>query len=199
MADAGKLTDEEREVHRVSLQQMYDARENEPELVKWRSWLLKAFKSKDIALCSFAATQMIESHVLAVENSELVKKLNEILSFSEALSVDSKLPTKAKRIVARSILEHSPDNTAALVYSQVTKFEEKASKRGRAAANSLHDKPGGTRAKRDAIRAIWASGKYKSRGICAEQECAALDMSFDAARKALRNTPKPAYPLHRMG
>ncbi len=192
MADAGKLTDEEREERRVALKQMNDTRENEPELVKWRSWLLKVFKSKDIALCSFAASQMIESHVLAEKNSELVKKLNDILSFAEALSADSKLSTKAKRVVARKILEHSPENTAALVYSQVAKFEEKASKRGQTAANSRHNKPGGTRSKRDAIRAIWASGKYKDRSLCAEQECAALDMSYDAARKALRNTPKPA-------
>lgn len=60
------------------------------------------------------------------------------------------------------------------------------------AANALHDLPGGSRAKQENIRTIWASGKYTSRDICAEQECAALEMSFSAARKALRNTPKPA-------
>lgn len=47
-------------------------------------------------------------------------------------------------------------------------------------------------AKREQIRAIWASGKYSSRDICAEQECASLDMSFSTARKALRGTPDPA-------
>ena len=192
MADAGKLTDEEREERRVALQQMNDARENEPELVKWRSWLLKVFKSKDKALCSFAATLMIENEVLAAEIRVLGKRLNDILNYSEALSVDSNLATHIKRNIARMILEVRPENTAALVYSQVMKFEQKASKRGRTAANALHDKPGGTRSKQTAIRAAWASGKYTSRGICAEQECAALGMSFDAARKALRNTPKPA-------
>ena len=60
------------------------------------------------------------------------------------------------------------------------------------AANALHDLPGGSRAKKENIRTIWASGKYTSRDICAEQECAALEMSFSAARKALRNTPEPA-------
>jgi len=59
-------------------------------------------------------------------------------------------------------------------------------------ANLLHDKPGGSRDKRSRIREIWASGKYSSRDICAEQECAALNMSFSAARKALRGTPDPA-------
>ena len=43
-----------------------------------------------------------------------------------------------------------------------------------------------------AIKAAWASGKYSSRDVCAEQEAAALGMSFSIARKALRNTPDPA-------
>lgn len=68
----------------------------------------------------------------------------------------------------------------------------KASKRARDAANALHDKPGNSREKKAAIRAIWASGKYKSRDLCAEQECAALDMAFGTARRALRGTPDPA-------
>ena len=46
--------------------------------------------------------------------------------------------------------------------------------------------------KRAKIRAVWATGKYTSRDICAEQECADLDMSFSTARKALRGTPEPA-------
>lgn len=50
----------------------------------------------------------------------------------------------------------------------------------------------GQAAKRAKIREIWASGKYASRDICAEQECASLDMSFSTARKSLRGTPDPA-------
>jgi hypothetical protein len=59
------------------------------------------------------------------------------------------------------------------------------------AANSLHNKPNGSRAKAKKIQDLWASGKFASRDICAEQECAALNMSFSSARKALRNTPNP--------
>lgn len=70
--------------------------------------------------------------------------------------------------------------------------QKKASQRGKAAANDLHGKPGGNRDKQAAIRAIWATGKYKSRDVCAEQECAALNMAFGTARKALRNTPNAA-------
>ena len=57
----------------------------------------------------------------------------------------------------------------------------------KAAANTRHNQPGGSRDKQRRIREIWATGKYSSRDICAEQECAALGMSFSAARKALRN------------
>lgn len=38
---------------------------------------------------------------------------------------------------------------------------------------------------------IWSSGKYSSRDRCAEEECAALDLAFSTARKALIGTPEP--------
>jgi len=60
----------------------------------------------------------------------------------------------------------------------------------KAAADARHNLPGGSRDKQQQIREIWATGKYSSRDICAEQECAALGMSFSAARKALRNAPR---------
>lgn len=64
-------------------------------------------------------------------------------------------------------------------------------KNAKRAADALHNKPGGSRDKKEQIRAIWASGKYTFRDVCAEEECAALRMSFTTARKALRNTPEP--------
>jgi len=64
--------------------------------------------------------------------------------------------------------------------------------RARAAADARHSQPGGARERQRAIREIWASGKYTSRDLCAEEEGRALGMSFSAARKALRNTPNPA-------
>src|SRR5208337_2379443 len=57
----------------------------------------------------------------------------------------------------------------------------------KAAANARHNQPGGSRDKQRQIREIWATGKYSSRDLCAAEECAALGMSFSAARKALRN------------
>ena len=71
-------------------------------------------------------------------------------------------------------------------------LQRQISEVGRLAADARHNQPGGSREKARAIREIWASGKYSSRDICAEQECAALDMSFSSARKHLRGTPDPS-------
>ncbi len=59
-------------------------------------------------------------------------------------------------------------------------------------ADGKHNKPGGSRDLAEKIRAIWASGRFTSRDICAEQEWEGLRFgSMSAARKALRNTPNP--------
>ena len=80
--------------------------------------------------------------------------------------------------------------TGAQVMATAVKI--KAQKQGKSAAEARHSKPGNSRDKQTAIRAAWASGKYSSRDLCAEQECAALNMAPGTARRALRNTPKPA-------
>jgi len=69
---------------------------------------------------------------------------------------------------------------------------KRESNRGRTAADARHSKAGGSRSKAQAMRDLWAKGKYSSSDICAEQECGSLGMSFSAARKALRGTPTPA-------
>ncbi len=61
----------------------------------------------------------------------------------------------------------------------------------KAAADARHNQPGGSREKRNAIRAIWASGKYTSRDRCAEEECAALGIASSTARNALKKQPNP--------
>lgn len=60
------------------------------------------------------------------------------------------------------------------------------------AADARHNKPGGSRELKDKICKVWATGKYSSRDVCAEEEWAALGFgSFSTARKALRNTKDP--------
>ena len=128
----------------------------------------------------------------------------------EHLAMDESAQEDAKAMLAR-IVPCDPDPIAATYqlfminnelkhrinfYSLVEIIEivrkDEASALGKKAADQLHSKPGGNRDKAKAIRAVWAAGKYSSRDICAEQECAALGMSFSTARKALRGTPDPA-------
>jgi hypothetical protein len=91
----------------------------------------------------------------------------------------------------QDVLDMQPVN--ALTLAHLIRLErEHTAKR---AADLRHDKPGGSREKQEKIRAKWASGNFTSRDICAEQECGGLEMSFSAARKALRNTPPPAPRL----
>lgn len=56
-------------------------------------------------------------------------------------------------------------------------------------AETRHNKPGGSRANRAKMQAIWNSGKYTTKDKCAIEECEELGMSYDTARKALR-TPR---------
>lgn len=60
------------------------------------------------------------------------------------------------------------------------------------AADARHNKPGGSRDLKSQIQTIWASGKYSSRDVCAEEEWRGLGFgSFKAARNALIRTPNP--------
>lgn len=88
-------------------------------------------------------------------------------------------------------LRETEDVLTEKILAREEQKKEEASHRGKTAANALHDKPNGTREKREAIQAIWASGKYDSRDICADEEWAALKMSRSTARKALIGQPDP--------
>jgi len=69
------------------------------------------------------------------------------------------------------------------------------SKSGSHAVNIRHKKfKAENKAREEEIREIWASGKYSTRDICAEEEYNGLGFSsFKSARKALTNTPNPEY------
>lgn len=76
--------------------------------------------------------------------------------------------------------------------------ETHRSDRARAAAEALHNKPGGTREKQSAIRESWATGNFATRIDCAEQGYAHFGMSFYTAQDALKGTPDPSpWPAKR--
>lgn len=118
-----------------------------------------------------------------------LKDSREFLKDYEALAEEM---TAALAYAVRKKIDMQSDTVRVAFRAGKVAVRLEVSKRAQAAANALHDKPGNSRDKQAAIRAIWATGKYKSRDLCAEQECAALDMAFGTARKALRGTPEPA-------
>jgi len=123
--------------------------------------------------------------------NEYVALLNEYIW--HLLIADDYYHAKERRDLAMLSILQSAETIGAL-NGTVLRYEIEGESRKAIAAmasNARHSKPGGSRAKREAIRSAWASGKYTSRDICAEQECAAHGMSFSSARKALRNTPDP--------
>lgn len=101
-------------------------------------------------------------------------------------------PLAADLAFRNYLLTWQLDSTRAGAIRLAAARKAMASTHGKKAAHARHSKPGGAVEKAEAIRAAWASGKYSSRTVCAEQECAHLGISFDSARKALRNTPDPA-------
>lgn len=125
------------------------------------------------------AHYILSAHVWQKTRPELIAKLEKFCEEHE-----NKVDTMAA----------NTDAAVKLAERNVLKWasmQAEASRRGKKAAEKKHGKPGGSREKREAIRTIWSQGKYSSRDLCAEQECAALEMSWSAARRALRNTPDP--------
>lgn len=60
------------------------------------------------------------------------------------------------------------------------------------AAEVRYEKPDSYHKKGEKIRQIWATGAYKNRNLCAKMECEKIGISYETARKHLRNTPEPA-------
>lgn len=160
------------------------------------------------------------SEEIAIEIAEIEAQYKEILTFDQAVNLfatykvwyqearnsftrfsqdavaaadKSLIGIDELAVLANNALDSSEHHLAEKLRTEsaLIHFQESAIKRATKAADARHDKPGGAREKRLQIQRIWASGKYSSRDRCAEEECAALDMSFATARKALRNTPNP--------
>jgi len=135
------------------------------------------------------ASSWAEQEMLSEENEKLCALVTD---YQRALSVfaaeNPEFPYEARFRLLKMLEEVGSE--AATVIGRALKLQRSAT--ARRIANARHNRPGGARDKQQQIRDIWATGKYTSRDRCAEEECAALNMSFSAARKALRNTPDPA-------
>jgi len=126
---------------------------------------------------------------LSVEGDVTLSVANQTVPLLNILTLDRR-GLIANKVTLLKILKSATQQPAAGVGSAAWR-----KKTAKAAANARHNRPGGSRDKQKRIREIWATGDYSSRDLCAEQECAALGMSFSAARRALRNCPKPVRSI----
>jgi hypothetical protein len=143
-------------------------------------------------LLDYAACYTADYELLEFENESLKKLLDaQTRLLTAQKEIDKMRETNHKDLLDISKLHELVTTTERFLTGQILGRDTQKKMQGVKAANARHSKPGGNRDKWQQMRALWASGKYSSRDICAEQECAALDMSFSSARKALRGTPNP--------
>ncbi len=98
------------------------------------------------------------------------------------------LAVQVEGTIKKIIPDLAASASASGAYFATESETRRKSELGRNAAKARGEK---TKVKKEEIRAAWATGKYSSRDVCAEEECQAMGMSYSTARKALRNTPDP--------
>lgn len=124
------------------------------------------------------------------EIEELISLNNEAVSALQAFSFTNDSIEGANEIQTYLLrLLEENDNSAARKLNEGLQLIRSAKARNAALVRA--NKPGGSVETREELCKIWASGKYDSRNRCAEEECAALGISFTTARKALIGTPDP--------
>lgn len=130
-----------------------------------------------------ALLKEIKQFYLNLTDTDKTKFSSSYHYVDRALGLLSSIKKKLKKITTSK--QNTPNNTSDIGSPPWRKNN------ARKAAHARHSKPGASREKQKKICEIWASGKYSSRDLCAEEECAGLNMSYSTARKALRNTPDP--------
>jgi len=122
---------------------------------------------------------------LSIENSATLALAGQSVPLAHVLALDGRVLRADKHALLR-VVDGDTQEPASGVGSQAWRKQK-----AKTAAKARHDKPGGSHDMQERMRAAWASGRFTTRDICAEQECAGLGISFSTARKALRNTPEP--------
>ncbi len=150
--------------------------------------LFQTFSHRQLAVMC-ATNEILLAHRTAQLDELNRQTESKILALAGEIVIDPESTPEQREEVARiSTLIESMEHIKNLGF---VKAAYEASHRGKSAVEARHNGPDGARVKQAKIRELWMSGKYSSRDVCAEQECAALNMSFSSARRALRNTPKP--------
>jgi hypothetical protein len=118
------------------------------------------------------------------ESDDKESEIRELAKAHGAVEVDE-LAAKLLYVYAKDLQAYSLET--------ISSQRQASSERHREVVNFLHDQPNGSREKRQRMREIWASGKYLTREACAEKNYELVGMSFDTAKKALRNQPAPSH------
>ena len=182
----------------ISEQELDELTDGLPE--RWRNELDWAFLAFEIALSrvphvteSWRDLVQLFRETSGPRPATVIRKTNGGVVFSDALVDSCSFPYPELRFALRNLVDALDaianfDPAKLLSKRVLTEAKRAAAKHS---ADVRHDGPNGKRAAKERIREIWASGKYESRELCAEEECAFLGLSFSTARKALRGTPDP--------
>lgn len=148
-----------------------EKKEEHEKLMKWlkENFEANAHHEKAIAILKKAIQSAIEDPAMTPEIKGVVESLIYLIEDRELFQYD---------------LEAFMEPVIKIVKKDTQSESGKIAAKGRHAESyKFHDE----------IIEIWASGKFRSRGICAEQEYIALGFgSFKAARNALKGTPDPS-------
>ena len=152
-----------------------------------RDGLAESFDHLDV---SQAKHSLAAAHVRISELRQGFLLACAVLQTHNAAFRDAALDFQSHEAAGKTLLKSKDQKIGALEGDLRTRAEA-AKSRAKKAAEARHGKEGGTRDKARKLLEIWASGKYRTRELCAEEEARALGMSFSTARKVLQNAPRP--------
>ena len=130
---------------------------------------------------SIAGDYLIES-MDAISYAELLREAEWLVSYTKKTN---------NKVLIEALSKQKAEHQKWIKYCQKKDKERKTHKLSEQGKKGAAVKHKTTNEAKNELKEIWASGKYTSRDVCAEQECAGLNLSFSTARKALRNTPDP--------
>jgi len=129
-------------------------------------------------------------HGQSIAGDYLIESMDAV-SYAEHLREKEWLIFYSKKVGEKALIEvlqKQKEELGEWKKQNKEQLTKKLSEQGKKGADKKHERT--NKAKQELI-GIWATGRYKSRDECAEQECSHLNISLSTARKALINTPEP--------
>lgn len=149
-------------------------------------------KSSGIKILNAIMEEAIDAVSLWIREGQNIRSIEGAHGFCLSVSTNQKIQYPVKRAawlisVCANMIDQGGIPSAEHIHPIIDAYrcldEAESIRHATKGVNVKHDRPNGSREKMEKIREIWATGKYTSRDICAEQECARLDMSFQPHEK----------------